>query len=114
VGIFSRIKARLAEFSSEHHRSSRGIFAADEFSDRALARGVLATGLGALVADPNLPIVARGHIGEGRVKITHFAHAKAQNNPLGAALDFRFGQLDDPLALAAIYGIVGALDETLR
>jgi hypothetical protein len=114
TGDFARISARLRELAILCKGMQAGILADDELAHQASARGFAATKIGKLAARNDLAPIAAAYVGEGKVKIAVDAHTKAQCNPLAAALDFRFGEVADPLALAALYGICAAFDETLR
>lgn len=114
TGVFARISARLRELAILCKGMQAGIVADDDLVRQASARGFAATKIGKLAARNDLAPIAAAYVGEGMVKIAVEAHAKSENNPLAAALDFRFGEVDDPLAQAALYGICAAFDETFR
>jgi len=66
------------------------------------------------LADPEaLALAAAGNVSAGLVKIAQPAGEKAERHPLGAALNFRAGELaanNDPLRLALLLGVALALD----
>jgi hypothetical protein len=62
-----------------------------------------------IIRDIGFAPIAADLVEHGYVKLGAQAHAKSRNAPLGAALDFRIDRLADPLAMAALAGIVKGL-----
>jgi len=62
-----------------------------------------------IIRDIGFAPIAADLVEHGYVKLGAQAHAKSRNAPLGAALDFRIDRLADPLAMAALAGIVRGL-----
>ncbi|HEY8006084.1 MAG TPA: hypothetical protein VIE66_04610 [Methylocella sp.] len=62
-----------------------------------------------VVRDIGFAPIAADYVERGCVKLSAEAHEKSKSAPLGAALDFRVDRLADPLAMAALAGIVKGL-----
>jgi hypothetical protein len=62
-----------------------------------------------IIRDVGFAPIAANYVERGSVRLGERAHEKSRNAPLGAALDFRVDRLADPLAMAALAGIVKGL-----
>lgn len=62
-----------------------------------------------IIRDIGFAPIAANYVERGCVKLGELAHARSKSAPLGAALDFRVDRLADPLAMAALSGIVKGL-----
>jgi hypothetical protein len=74
-----------------------------------LVLGVYEPSDGDIIRDVGFAPIAADLVEHGYVRLGAAAHAKSRNAPLGAALDFRIDRLADPLAVAALAGIVKGL-----
>ena len=109
----------IMEAVNEMRQSCRPRYGAILFTmSEPLTRQAVACGFQAatvpttLVADPlRLGLAAASHVARGSVKIAIPAFERAQNSPLGGALDIRGGQSpDNPLRAALLAGIALSLD----
>jgi len=62
-----------------------------------------------VIRDIGFAPIAANYVEAGCVKLGAQAHVRSRSSPLGAALDFRVDRLADPLAMAALSGIVKGL-----
>jgi hypothetical protein len=62
-----------------------------------------------VIRDVGFAPIAANYVEQGCVRLGEGAHLKSMRSPLGFALDFRVDRLADPLAMAALSGIVKGL-----
>jgi hypothetical protein len=87
------------------------VLVAPELLEVATAWGCPAVTHDLMLADPaQLALIAAGHVGAGRVRITVQAATRAQVSPLHGALNFRSGEdVNAPLQRAVILATVASL-----